>query len=76
MKKEYSIEELQKERVGAVFFPHGLGHFIGLAVHDVAGYNVCCPERLDDDGLNKLRTRRIMEENMVVTVEPGCYFIK
>jgi len=53
-----------------------LGHFIGLATHDVAGYNVCCPMRLTDDGLNKLRTRRVMEENMVVTVEPGCYFIK
>lgn len=76
LKKEYTIKEIQEERIGALFFPHGLGHFIGLAVHDVSGYGKCCPPRLTQDGLNKLRTRRVMEANMCVTVEPGCYFIK
>lgn len=68
------MEELQQKRVGAVFFPHGLGHFLGLRVHDVGGYTDG-PQRSDKAGLKSLRTRRNMEENMVITVEPGCYFI-
>jgi len=47
--------------MGAVFFPHGLGHLLGLAVHDVGGYNTAtCPPRLNLDGLNRLRTRRVL----------------
>jgi len=76
-KKEFSLEELQESRIGAVFFPHGLGHLLGLSVHDVGGYNKSsCPPRLTLDGLNRLRTRRELRENMILTVEPGCYFIK
>ena len=32
------IEEMMKVRLGAVFMPHGLGHFLGCDVHDVHGY--------------------------------------
>jgi len=46
--------------VVAVFMPHGVGHLIGLAVHDVGGYNKHGPPRSELDGLNKLRTRRTM----------------
>jgi hypothetical protein len=71
------VEELQEMRMGAVFFPHGLGHLLGLSVHDVGGYNKStCPPRLNLDGLNRLRTRRVLKENMILTVEPGCYFIE
>ena len=32
------VEEMIKVHVGAVFFPHGLGHFMGIDTHDVGGY--------------------------------------
>lgn len=32
------IDEMVKVHLGAVFFPHGLGHFMGIDVHDVGGY--------------------------------------
>jgi Xaa-Pro dipeptidase len=35
---EFPLEELVEKRIGAVFFPHGLGHLFGLKVHDVGGY--------------------------------------
>mmetsp|Transcript_27804 Transcript_27804/g.43144 ORF Transcript_27804/g.43144 Transcript_27804/m.43144 type:complete len:534 (+) Transcript_27804:243-1844(+) len=71
------LDEMIQNRLGAVFMPHGLGHFIGIDTHDVGGYlaEAGHPPRSPLPGLNKLRTARIMEQGMVVTVEPGCYFI-
>ncbi len=60
-----------------VFLPHGLGHFLGLQVHDVGG-------RLPDPDGNPLdppaghpylRLTRVLEPGFVVTMEPGLYFI-
>lgn len=61
--------------MGAIFFPHGLGHFLGLKTHDLGGYTEG-PERSTKAGLKSLRTRRTLLENMVITVEPGLYFIE
>ncbi|CAK9436740.1 uncharacterized protein LODBEIA_P12620 [Lodderomyces beijingensis] len=70
-KKEYSVEEIFKAKGSARFFPHGLGHMLGMDTHDTAGYaNYSDPDPL----LCYLRIRRKLEPNMVVTNEPGCYF--
>lgn len=69
-----NIDDMEKVHLGAVFFPHGLGHFMGLDVHDVGGYPEGV-ERIDEPGIRSLRTGRILEENMILTIEPGIYFI-
>jgi len=68
------VEDMMSAYLGAVFMPHGLGHLIGLNVHDVGGYPAGV-ERINRPGINKLRTTRVLEEGMSITVEPGCYFI-
>ncbi|BFZ20614.1 hypothetical protein BsWGS_23653 [Bradybaena similaris] len=68
------VEEMLKVRLPAVFMPHGLGHFLGIDTHDCGGY----PQgttRIDEPGLRCLRTVRQLEARMVITIEPGCYFI-
>ena len=65
----------------ALFFPHGLGHMIGLDVHDMeslgedlVGY-ADDQSRSDQFGLHTLRLARPLRPGFVVSVEPGCYFI-
>eukprot|EP00252_Welwitschia_mirabilis_P020733 TRINITY_DN5139_c0_g1_i2.p1 TRINITY_DN5139_c0_g1~~TRINITY_DN5139_c0_g1_i2.p1 ORF type:complete len:492 (+),score=94.77 TRINITY_DN5139_c0_g1_i2:65-1540(+) len=70
-----SLEEMMEKRLGAVFMPHGLGHFLGLDTHDPGGY-LKGQERSKEPGLRSLRTVRLLEKGMVMTVEPGCYFIE
>ncbi|MEM9771302.1 MAG: aminopeptidase P family protein [Cyanobacteria bacterium P01_D01_bin.73] len=73
-----SPEALVDADAHALFFPHGVGHLMGLDVHDmedlgdVSGY---APGRIRSDrfGLGFLRLSRILEPNMVVTIEPGFY---
>jgi Xaa-Pro dipeptidase len=73
IKNSFSIAELMDKHIPAIFFPHGLGHLIGLDVHDVGGYPQGV-QRIQEPGLCYLRMRRTLKANMVVTVEPGCYF--
>jgi len=64
----------------ALFFPHGIGHMMGLDVHDmedlgdIVGYRKKEP-RSNQFGLNYLRLSRPLETGFVLTVEPGIYFI-
>ena len=69
------VGEMIDADLGAVFMPHGLGHLIGIDTHDVGGYAPGAPARPDRPGLRKLRTARVLEAGVVITVEPGCYFI-
>ncbi|KAI5117694.1 hypothetical protein M0805_007763 [Coniferiporia weirii] len=77
-----SEEAILASGVSAAFFPHGVGHSLGLDVHDVPsaskpavndtigkGIDLDCPEFY-----TYLRLRLPLEERMVVTVEPGIYF--
>ncbi len=64
-----------------LFFPHGLGHMIGMDVHDMedlgedlVGYTDES-QRSKQFGLRSLRLGRELEEGFVLTVEPGIYFI-
>lgn len=69
-----SVDEMLAAHLGTVFMPHGLGHLMGLDTHDVGGYNTGVT-RSEEPGLRSLRTARALVEGMVITVEPGCYFI-
>lgn len=71
-----NVEEMIHAGLNYVFQPHGLGHLIGLDVHDVGGYLSHCPERPTKPGFKSLRFARTLKANMYVTIEPGCYFIK
>ena len=66
----------------ALFLPHGLGHMMGLDVHDMeglgqihVGFDEHTRPRLDQFGTNALRMGRELREGFVVTDEPGIYFI-
>jgi Xaa-Pro dipeptidase len=69
------VEEMLANHVPSLFMPHGLGHFLGLDTHDVGGFPKGI-ERSKEPGLNRLRTTRQLKKNMVITVEPGIYFIR
>lgn len=75
-----NFEFAMKEGITKTFFPHGLGHMLGIQVHDIGG------KQLDEQGniapLNpanvtyrSLRFVGTLKENIVVTIEPGIYFI-
>jgi Xaa-Pro aminopeptidase len=75
------VEEAVNAGAHALFFPHGLGHMIGLDVHDMedigedyVGYDEKT-KRSDQFGLAYLRMARELQPGFVMTVEPGIYFI-
>lgn len=72
-----SAEAAVANGISSTFFPHGLGHLLGIQVHDVAGFqrderggSIAKPE-----GHPYLRLTRTLQPGMVTTIEPGLYFI-
>ena len=76
-----NIEDAVAAGAHAMFLPHGLGHMMGLDVHDMEGLgqtNVGYDDEIRPStqfGLASLRMGRRLQEGFVVTDEPGCYFI-
>ncbi|XP_037817170.1 xaa-Pro dipeptidase-like [Lucilia sericata] len=69
------VDEMLAAGLAGTFQPHGLGHLIGLDVHDVGGYLPDQPARPTESWISKLRFARTLKDGMYVTVEPGCYFV-
>jgi len=70
-------EAIVEMGISRAFFPHGIGHLLGIQVHDVGGFladreghTIPKPE-----GQPYLRLTRVVEPGFVFTVEPGIYFI-
>jgi len=72
-----SVDTLIESGVTSAFFPHGLGHLLGVQVHDVGGFMGDENGNVIDrpSGHPFLRLTRLLEENMVLTIEPGIYVI-
>lgn len=72
-----SAEECHAAGINCAFLPHGLGHHLGLQVHDVGGRQISIDGGTLDPPAQYpfLRTTRRLEAGHVVTIEPGLYFI-
>ena len=75
------VDAAVKAGAHALFFPHGLGHMLGLDVHDMEGLGEDLVgydetnDRSEQFGLTYLRLAKTLEQGFVITVEPGIYFI-
>ena len=76
------VDEAVKAGAHAMFLPHGLGHMMGMDVHDMeglgqiyVGFDEETRPNLEQFGTNCLRMGRKLEEGFVLTDEPGIYFI-
>lgn len=76
------VDEAVAAGAHAMFLPHGLGHMMGMDVHDMeglgqiyVGFDEETRPNLEQFGTNCLRMGRKLEEGFVVTDEPGIYFI-
>ncbi|MFM1872729.1 MAG: hypothetical protein RL398_2151 [Planctomycetota bacterium] len=75
-----NVDDLVAAGAHAVFFPHGVGHLIGIDVHDLEGFGDLIHyapgrKRSDQFGTAYLRLDVDLEPGMCVTIEPGIYFV-
>jgi Xaa-Pro aminopeptidase len=74
------VDGLVENGAHAMFFPHGVGHLLGLDVHDLEAFGDAVGygpgrQRSTQFGLNFLRMDRDLEPGMAFTIEPGIYFV-
>lgn len=74
------VDEAVAAGAHALFFPHGIGHMLGLDVHDMENLGDAVgyapgEARSDQFGLNYLRLAKGLRPGFVITIEPGIYFI-
>lgn len=71
------VEQARAEGLLFAFFPHGLGHPLGLQTHDVGGHQADARGSVKPPPADcpHLRNTRVLEAGNVVTIEPGLYFI-
>ena len=72
-----SIDEATASNFSEYFCPHGLGHLLGIQVHDVGGLQVDAEGKLElpPENYSSLRFTRPIAEDQIFTIEPGLYFI-
>lgn len=72
-----SLQNLMELKIPHLFMPHGVGHLLGLQVHDVGGHqqDIAGTFLAPPADAPALRNTRELDTNMVFTIEPGCYFI-
>ena len=72
-----SVDDLIINGVTSAFFPHGLGHLLGIQVHDVGGFMADEGGAVIERPPNHpfLRLTRTLEVDQVLTIEPGLYVI-
>ncbi|OJJ45595.1 hypothetical protein ASPZODRAFT_17047 [Penicilliopsis zonata CBS 506.65] len=86
LRRGFSTEEIRQSRASSVFFPHGLGHHVGLEVHDVSETSIMA---MDEEQYARYASvlpapsmthspctaaAPVLDQGMVVTIEPGIYF--
>lgn len=75
--RDLDADGIVERRISSTFLPHGVGHLLGLQVHDVGGFMADRGGKTipKPDGHPWLRLTRVVEPGMVFTIEPGFYFI-
>ncbi|HYH06975.1 MAG TPA: Xaa-Pro dipeptidase [Thermoanaerobaculia bacterium] len=75
--KDLDADGVIEKRISSVFLPHGVGHFLGLQVHDVGGFMADRTGKTipKPEGHPYLRLTRVVDPGYVFTIEPGFYFI-